>query len=63
MKTTPGPWRVSEEWLAYGGGGKDPAAILGPNDEPVIESSEWLTLSKEDAFLIVDAVNKARDES
>lgn len=57
-KHTPGPWRVTQEYLDYCAKNTfsvAPEAIIGPSGEIVVASSEWLDLSPENARLVAAA--------
>lgn len=58
-KASPGTWELNPEyldWIENGEHSANPVAITA-GGEPVITSSEWLTLSRADAVYITALVN------
>jgi hypothetical protein len=64
MKSSPRPWSINPVFDFSGKSwfGIDPSPILDANGNDVIYPSEWLTITKNDAELIVKAVNSYTEE-
>jgi hypothetical protein len=60
-ESSPRPWSINPDYLAYERAdtmGKAPPLILDANGDPVLETSEWITIKQADLNLIVKAVNE-----
>ncbi len=54
---SPTPWQINEACWVVDSMGVTPPPILDRHGKPILHTSEWITMSRENAELIVAAVN------